>query len=98
MFPYKDVRYYELNSKNIPTRPAFIPQHYYLVKQGSGQKVAVSFKSLLAKDIYIADKQSFLMDIMLIERDIEKAKHIYYNWDWCEFLIYQQSLLSARIL
>jgi len=44
------------------------------------------------------EKQYYLMEIMQVEKDIEKVRYIYYNWDWLDFILYQQSLLSVKLL
>ena len=98
MFPLNKVQYFELNSKGNPRSKMHVPNHKYFVEAGTGKKIPVDFEGLLVKDSTLALKQSYLMQILQIEKDIQRAKYIYHNWDWIDFLMYQQSLISVRIL
>ena len=98
LFSIKNVQQFELNQRGQPYKKMVIPNHLFFVELKSNKKIPVSLEGLLAKNEYIASKQYYLMQIMQVEKDIQRAKHIYTNWDWLEFIIYHQSLLSVRIL
>lgn len=90
--------FFELNSKGNPTRPIKEQNNKFFVDARTKKKIPVDFQGLLAKDTYIADKQYYLMQIFRLENDVVKVRNIYYNWDWLEFIDYQQSYVSLRIL
>jgi len=81
LFSVSKVNHFELNQKGFPTKLTHIPNHLFFIQKGSNKKVAVDYEGLLSKDTYIADKQAFLMQIFQVEKDIQRAKYIYYNWD-----------------
>lgn len=99
LFTLKNVQSFELDNRGNPlNKKMLVPNHLFFVDAKTGKKIAVEEKGLLAKNDYIADKQYYLMQIFQVEKDLQKAKNIYISWDWLEFIVYQQSLLSERIL
>ena len=74
------------------------PNHLFFVEANTKKKIPVDYNGLLAKNEYIANKQHYLMQILQIEKDIQKTMHIYKKWDYLEFIIYQQSLFSVKTL
>ena len=98
IFPVNKVQYFELNAKGLPTKRMHRPPNKFFIEKKSQKKVAVTLSGLLATDEYVAMKQAYLMQIMQVEKDVQRAKYIYHNWDWVEFLTYMQSLLSVRVM
>ena len=98
MFPVRDVQVFELDSRGRPIKKMHSQTHFYFVNRHTKSLRSVDFRSLLVKDVYYMEKQYYLMEIMQVEKDIEKVRYIYYNWDWLDFILYQQSLLSVKLL
>lgn len=98
MFPVNYIQQFELNQQNRPTKKLVVPTHNFLVNSLTGEKEPVSYSNILVKDNYFANKQTYLMQIFQIEKDINIAKQIYNEWDWMEFIIYKQCMISTRAL
>ena len=79
LFPIKYVQQFELNQRGSPIRRMIVPNHLFLVDLRTNIKKPITYQDLLVNDVYIADKQYYLMQIFQVEKDIEKAKYIYNN-------------------
>ena len=96
-FPVQYIKLLELTQNGRPTDNELkLPCYKYLIRNGRKEKV--NFNNLLSNNEYIRHQQYYLMQISYVTTNPIEVKDIYKNWDWNEFIIYQQSILSTKTL